>query len=77
MEACAIADLTDGCGGSRDAQVAEVSSTRRSAILPQGCPPSARGEIEITDLARCYLDTEALHVELLGRGYAWLEHRHP
>lgn len=35
--------------------------------------PSKRGELEITDLNRLYLEEENLHVQLFGRGYAWLD----
>jgi glucose-1-phosphate thymidylyltransferase len=41
--------------------------------LAASLEPSARGELEITDLNRLYLERQALHVEVLGRGVAWLD----
>jgi glucose-1-phosphate thymidylyltransferase len=45
----------------------------RAAELAAGIEPSARGEYEITDLNRLYLEAGALNVELMGRGFAWLD----
>lgn len=46
---------------------------RNVVEMAKSLRPSTRGELEITDLNRCYLEQSALSVEMMGRGYAWLD----
>ncbi|HEY9095303.1 MAG TPA: glucose-1-phosphate thymidylyltransferase RfbA [Hydrogenophaga sp.] len=45
----------------------------RVVDLAKSLKPSPRGELEITDLNTLYLQDQQLHIELMGRGYAWLD----
>ncbi|HOP11094.1 MAG TPA: glucose-1-phosphate thymidylyltransferase RfbA [Oscillospiraceae bacterium] len=45
----------------------------RAVEFAKKLKPSARGELEITDLNRLYLEDGSLNIRLLGRGYAWLD----
>ena len=45
----------------------------RASDFAAALAPSPRGEFEITDLNRCYLDDGSLQLEKMGRGYAWLD----
>jgi glucose-1-phosphate thymidylyltransferase len=47
-----------------DARVCDIAAALK---------PSPRGELEITDVNRAYLETGDLHVEKMGRGFAWLD----
>jgi glucose-1-phosphate thymidylyltransferase len=45
----------------------------RASDYAAALKPSARGELEITDLNRCYLEDGSLQLERMGRGFAWLD----
>jgi glucose-1-phosphate thymidylyltransferase len=75
-------DPTAVCFQSRRSRRSRSPTTRctglyfydsRACDFAAALQPSARGELEITDLNRCYLQDGSLQVERMGRGYAWLD----
>jgi len=50
-----------------------IAQSKKKVVIAANLKPSTRSELEIADLNRSYLERNHLSVEIMGRGYAWLD----